>query len=135
MWSSFLERCVASAIARRLAGLRSCFAALTPEAMHGEFHLGCNTVNPSITQIQAVGIEIITTFMLVVTFFMNFVDKSQPCHGNLAPIPVGFAVIVGILASGNLSGGSMNPARSLGPAVAAHFYQDLWVYWVSLSSP
>jgi glycerol uptake facilitator-like aquaporin len=78
-------------------------------------------------------IEIITTFMLVVTFFMNFVDKSQPCHGNLAPIPIGFAVIVGILASGNLSGGSMNPARSLGPAVAANFYQDQWVYWVSPS--
>merc|ERR1711871_241320 len=81
-----------------------------------------------ISAVQAVFIEIITTFTLVITVFSNAVD---PTHGHqIAPIPIGFAVILGILASGNLSGGSMNPARSFGPAVAANNYTDIWVYFV-----
>ena len=43
-------------------------------------------------------------------------------------IPIGFTVVMGILATGNISGGSMNPARSFGPAVAANHYNDVWVY-------
>lgn len=38
--------------------------------------------------------------------------------------------MIGILATGNLSGGSMNPARSLGPAVAANYWHAHHVYWV-----
>merc|ERR1711907_827029 len=81
-----------------------------------------------ISAVQAVFIEIITTFTLVITVFSNAVD---PTHGHqIAPIPIGFAVILGIIASGNLSGGSMNPARSIGPAVATQTFDGQWVYWV-----
>ncbi len=47
-----------------------------------------------------------------------------------APIPIGFVYTLGILATGNLSGGSMNPARSLGPAVAMNVWEGSWVYWI-----
>ena len=58
-------------------------------------------------------------------------EQKSPIQGNIAPIPIGFTVVLGILATGNLSGGSMNPARSLGPAVAASHWHVHYVYWVS----
>lgn len=83
----------------------------------------------NITLPQAVLVEIVTTFTLVFTVWANAVDEKSPA-GLLAPVPIGFAVILGILASGNLSGGSMNPARSIGPAVATQTFDGQWVYWV-----
>merc|ERR1712171_27099 len=56
---------------------------------------------------------------------------------SYAAIPIGFAVVMGILATGNVSGGSMNPARSFGPAVAGAIgkhagdgLSNLWVYFL-----
>merc|ERR1739848_409834 len=93
--------------------------ALTPDAFHAT-HLGCNDIG-GISAAQAIFIEVITTFTLVITVFSNAVTAASPANGNIAPIPIGFAVILGILATGNLSG-SMNPARSIGPAVAAGYW-------------
>merc|ERR1711939_173061 len=95
--------------------------ALTPDAFHAT-HLGCNDIG-GISAAQAIFIEVITTFTLVITVFSNAVTAASPANGNIAPIPIGFAVVLGILATGNLSGGSMNPARPIGPAVA-------YVYWI-----
>merc|ERR1711967_192363 len=67
---------------------------------------------------------------LVITVFSNAVTAASPANGNIAPIPIGFAVILGILATGNVSGGSMNPARSIGPAVAAGYWHVHYVYWI-----
>merc|ERR1711937_571350 len=77
----------------------------------------------------AIFVEIITTFTLVITIFGNAV-YTEGTANHVAPIPIGFAVVLGILATGNLSGGSMNPARSLGPAVAAGYWHSHYVYWV-----
>ena len=105
-------------------------AALTPDSFHAT-HLGCNDIG-AISVAQAIFIEVITTFTLVITVFSNAVTAASPANGNIAPIPIGFAVILGILATGNVSGGSMNPARSIGPAVAAGYWHVHYVYWVSL---
>jgi hypothetical protein len=48
-----------------------------------------------------------------------------------APIPIGFAVSVGVSSAKLLSGGSMNPARSLGPAVVSNTWHAHWIYWVA----
>jgi len=102
--------------------------ALTPDAFHAT-HLGCNDIG-GISAAQAIFIEVITTFTLVITVFSNAVTAASPANGNIAPIPIGFAVVLGILATGNLSGGSMNPARSIGPAVAAGYWHVHYVYWI-----
>merc|ERR1712070_941952 len=102
--------------------------ALTPSSFHGPSHLGCNDIG-NISPVQAIFIEIITTFTLVITIFGNAVENTGTAN-HVAPIPIVFAVVLGILATGHLSGGSMNPARSLGPAVAAGYWHVHYVYWV-----
>jgi aquaporin NIP len=51
--------------------------------------------------------------------------------GEAAAIAIGATVIVDILVGGPVSGGSMNPARSLGPAVLSGQPTALWIYLVA----
>ncbi|KAG8379981.1 hypothetical protein BUALT_Bualt07G0146100 [Buddleja alternifolia] len=80
--------------------------------------------------IQGVVMEIIITFALVYTVYATAVDPKKGSLGTIAPIAIGFIVGANILAAGAFSGGSMNPARSFGPAVAAGDFSGHWIYWV-----
>ena len=80
--------------------------------------------------VEAVVMEIVVTFALVYTVYATAVDPKKGSVGIVAPIAIGFIVGANILAAGPFSGGSMNPARSFGPAVASGDFQDHWVYWV-----
>ncbi|NWX45657.1 AQP4 protein, partial [Steatornis caripensis] len=62
------------------------------------------------------------TFQLALAAFAT-ADQTAP-HGGLA---LGSAVAAGALAAGPFSGGSMNPARSLGPAIVTGTWDDHWV--------
>ncbi|RZC93977.1 hypothetical protein C5167_016670 [Papaver somniferum] len=50
--------------------------------------------------------------------------------GELAGIAVGSAVCITSILAGPVSGGSMNPVRTIGPAIASKHYKGLWVYFV-----
>ncbi|XP_020524871.1 aquaporin NIP1-1 isoform X2 [Amborella trichopoda] len=50
--------------------------------------------------------------------------------GELAGIAVGATVLLNVLYAGPISGASMNPARSLGPAIVGNRYESIWVYVV-----
>ncbi|XP_062605123.1 aquaporin-8-like [Saccostrea cucullata] len=77
--------------------------------------------------------EAILTFMLILTVLMTTMDEKKQ---KLAPLAIGFAVTVGVMAGSTVTGGSMNPARSLGPAVSTLKYDidGVWeyhyIYWV-----
>lgn len=79
---------------------------------------------------QGVVMEIIITFALVYTVYATAADPKKGALGTIAPIAIGFIVGANILAAGPFSGGSMNPARSFGPAAASGNYAGNWVYWV-----
>ncbi|KAJ6428283.1 hypothetical protein OIU84_023663 [Salix udensis] len=55
---------------------------------------------------------------------------GQPLRqvGELAGIAVGATVMLNILIAGETTGASMNPVRTLGPAIAANNYTAIWVY-------
>nr|CAB3485332.1 unnamed protein product [Digitaria exilis] len=83
-----------------------------------------------ISEIEGVVMEIVITFALVYTVYATAADPKKGSLGTIAPIAIGFIVGANILAAGPFSGGSMNPARSFGPAVAAGSFAGNWVYWV-----
>jgi aquaporin NIP len=56
-------------------------------------------------------------------------DPRSPV--SIAPFAIGATVFAGALVTGPLTGGSFNPARSLGPAVLAGEWRAHWLYWVA----
>lgn len=79
---------------------------------------------------EGVVTEIIITFGLVYTVYATAADPKKGSLGTIAPIAIGFIVGANILAAGPFSGGSMNPARSFGPAVVSGDFHGNWIYWV-----
>ncbi len=82
-----------------------------------------NGVDPS----QGLIIEILLTFFLVNAIFNTAVSGKA---GNLAPVAIGLTLVFCILMGGPLTGASLNPARTLGPAIATGNFSDLWLYFV-----
>jgi glycerol uptake facilitator-like aquaporin len=76
---------------------------------------------------QGILLEAITTFFLVFAVFGTAVDPHAPKVGGFA---IGLAVTADILAIGPLTGGSMNPARSFGPALASGVFEAQAVFWI-----
>ncbi|MCO5557704.1 hypothetical protein L7F22_011275 [Adiantum nelumboides] len=83
-----------------------------------------NGVHPS----QAFLMEMMLTFVLIFVIFGVAVDRRGP--GVIAPLPIGFAVLVDHLVGVPYTGASMNPARSFGPAVVSGAWsKSFWIYW------
>ena len=89
-----------------------------------------HTVAAGMSALEGVVMEIVITFALVYTVYATAADPKKGSLGTIAPIAIGFIVGANILAAGPFSGGSMNPARSFGPAVVSGNFTDNWVYWV-----
>jgi aquaporin TIP len=106
-----------------------------------EFHMGCHMVNDQLTDWQGLGLEIVFTFIFVLVVFSTaispFVGKMAPVGGSeygpgkMTPFAVGATIMILILVGAPMTGGSMNPARSLGPAVVRGdtCWDRHWVYW------
>ncbi|CAL1396890.1 unnamed protein product [Linum trigynum] len=66
------------------------------------------------------------------TFMIMFVAAALTCHaqsvGYLSGLVIGISIGLAVLITGPISGGSLNPARSLGPAIVAWNFKDIWVY-------
>ncbi len=73
-------------------------------------------------------VETVLTFVLVFVVFATAMDPKGLAH--LAPAAIGLAVLVDHLVGIPLTGASMNPARSFGPAVVANVWTDHWIYWL-----
>lgn len=77
---------------------------------------------------QALGIEVILTFLLMLVIVAVATDSKA--RGNLAAIAIGATVGLEIIFAGPLSGASMNPARSLSPALIDGAWSGQWIYVV-----
>ena len=99
-----------------------------PESIFVATRGGGQSVALDITGVQAFMLEAIATFFLVFVVFGTAVDQYSPKIGGLA---IGFVVAADILAIGPLTGASMNPARSFGPAVASGVYEAQLLYWAA----
>ncbi|XP_071445192.1 aquaporin AQPAe.a-like [Hetaerina americana] len=103
--------------------------ALTPGDIGGS--LGTTAPEVRLTEPQALGMEFILGFMLILVVFA--VCDPPRNLGNQAPLAIGFAILLGHLAAIPYTGSSMNPARSFGSAVVASHWDHHWVYWLGPS--
>lgn len=89
--------------------------------------LGDAAANPNADAVRVIVLEGVLTFFLVVAVFASGV---QGRNGNLAGVAIGLVLTMDILAGGPLTGGSMNPARTFGPALAMGRLSYVWLYFV-----
>jgi MIP family channel proteins len=87
-------------------------------------HLGATL--PSGSDGQAFLWEAVLTFFLM--FVIIAVATDTRAVGEAAAIAIGGTVGLDAMFGGPITGASMNPARSLGPAIAASDYSSIWVY-------
>jgi MIP family channel proteins len=115
--------------AQILAAILAAYALrmLLPVELATATRLGGQSVAAEITAGQAIGLEAIATFFLTFVIFGTAVDPKAPRIGGLA---IGLTLAAAILAIGPFTGGSLNPARSLGPAVASGVFEGQYVYWI-----
>ncbi len=93
--------------------------------------IGVTLLHSDLSQAQGFGIEATVTFILMMTVFACLDAKRKDLHGSF-PLTIGLAVTVGGLFAGPFTGGSMNPARSFGPALVMNNWKNHWIYWVRL---
>ena len=89
--------------------------------------LGVTILTEGVTPVQGLVIEIVLTFFLVNTIFSTAVNGKA---GNFAGLAIGFTLVACILMGGPLTRASLNPARTLGPAIVSGNYADIWLYFL-----
>ncbi len=102
-------------------------AALLLRISLGDVPLG--VTRPAGSDAQAFAWEVVLTFFLMLVIVAVATDTRAV--GQAAAIAIGGAVALGALVGGPVSGASMNPARSIGPAVVSGDLAQLWIYLVA----
>ena len=93
----------------------------------GPSSYGLTTVAFGTEPWQAVVLEAAAAFILVSTILFVAVRYELPQRVAAVAIPI--ALAAGLIVCGALTGGSLNPARTFGPAVLSGNWADHWVYW------
>jgi MIP family channel proteins len=121
---------------RRLAGywlaqlLGAALGAACLRLLFGDVaHLGTTLPSGSGGAWQSFGLEVVLTFFLM--FVIMAMATDTRAVGQAAALAIGATVGLEALFAGPISGASMNPARSLGPALLSWTWTDQWIYLVA----
>lgn len=79
--------------------------------------------------LQSLVLETVLTFILMFVILGSGLDRRAPV--GFAGLAIGLTVGSEAAFMGPITGASMNPARSFGPAIVAGIWQHHWVYWVA----
>jgi aquaporin Z len=83
---------------------------------------------PAGSELQSLVLEFILTFFLMLVI-LNVAHGSKE-QGMFAGIAIGSMVLLEAMFAGPVCGASMNPARSLAPAIASTHVEHLWIYLI-----
>ncbi|XP_020632415.1 aquaporin-5-like isoform X2 [Orbicella faveolata] len=97
---------------------------ITPSQSVGA--LGVTAPANDVTTAQAFVTELVLTYILVFAIFA-VTDPSRGMTGYGVPLAIGITVFICLMHGIPSSGASLNPARSLGPAVIMNSWKDHWV--------
>jgi MIP family channel proteins len=89
---------------------------------------GLGATVPAGPELQSLVLEILLTAALM--FVIIAVATDGKATGAPAGLAIGFTVALDALWGGPISGASMNPARSFGPALISGVWAAHWLYWV-----
>ena len=103
--------------------------AVVPEETWRAVALGTPELVRDFPRLSGMALEAICSFFLVLVVFATAVDERGTFR-SIAGFGIGLTITLGILAIGPFTGAAMNPARALGPALAAHHWTNWGVYWV-----
>ncbi|KAK3901541.1 aquaporin-like protein [Staphylotrichum tortipilum] len=121
-----LARTLVVILAEFLGGI--CAAAVASACFPGAMTVA-TTLGGGTSISRGLFIEMFLTTELVFVIIMLAAEKHKSTY--LAPIGIGIAFFVAELSGVYFTGGSLNPARSLGPAVVNHSFPGyFWIYWV-----
>lgn len=81
------------------------------------------TLDPSISIARGLFLEAFVTSQLVLTILMLEAGPAKPMY-------IGLSLFIAEICSVYFTGGSLNPARSFGPAVVVGFTGYHWIYWL-----
>lgn len=82
---------------------------------------------PTLPVSTAIAIEM--AISAVLAFAVCALSSGKSASAIVSALVLGAIVCIGAFVSGPLTGGSFNPARSLGPAVVGSVWQHHWIYW------
>merc|ERR1711892_1627693 len=99
---------------------------VTPVSHRGG--LGSNGLAEGVTPLGGMVMEMLMTMLLVVD--ASAVDGGNKTAPMVAPLLIGLTVTAAHLVLMPYTGTSINPARSLGPALVSKITKDHWVFWV-----
>jgi MIP family channel proteins len=89
--------------------------------------LGATVLASDVNPLQGVVVETVLTFFLVTAVLFGAIEGYA---GKRAGFVIGLTLTFSILMGGPLTGGSLNPARTLGPAIFGGTLGEFWIYLV-----
>jgi aquaporin Z len=92
-------------------------------------HVTLGATVPSGSPIQSFILEVVLTLILMVVILS--VSSGSKEKGMLAGVAVGAVIALEAMFAGPISGASMNPARSLAPAIVSLRLESLWIYLIA----
>jgi len=98
-----------------------------PGALGSIVNYGAPSLAASTGVMQGIILEAVMTFFLVTAVFLTAIDRRAP---KIAGFGVGLTVVLDVLVGGPFTGAAMNPARAIGPMIAAGFFSNWYVYWI-----
>jgi MIP family channel proteins len=119
-------------VAQLLGGIAGAYllVAILPDSVWRAVQLGTPDLAADlVSRTQGMLLEGVMTFLLVFVVFATAADPKG-AFNKIAGFAIGLTITMDILLGGPFTGAAMNPARALGPALAAHHWANHGVYWV-----
>ncbi|NYT19103.1 MAG: aquaporin [Methanosarcinales archaeon] len=124
-----LKNTISYIISQLMGAIGACvFLSYILPSDEGKMNLGTTVLASEVSFVTGTMIEAILTFMLVFTIFGVAIDNRTST--KYAGVLIGTIVFLDIIVGESLTGASMNPARTFGPALVLGHWADHLVYWI-----